>query len=176
MLTAKLEFSSNIYSEIRSHLVRSNPKSEEAAFCFASQINADKFKVLEWRAVALNEFAYRSLFHIELTDECRASVIKRAHDLNACLIEFHSHPLADRAYFSESDRAGFTEFVPHVWWRLKAKPYGAIVMAPTTFDSLIWSHEPTEPNGVLAFAVGEDILKPTGISIMGEGEYVAREL
>jgi hypothetical protein len=176
MTKVVLELSKDEYARIREHLVRSNPKSEEAGFCFVTQSAVDCFKFLEWRPVALDEFAYRSLYHIELTDACRAGVIKRAHDLKACLVEFHSHPLSDTAYFSGSDQSGFAEFVPHVWWRLKGKPYCAVVMGRSTFDSLAWLDRPTDPNGVLRLAVGEEILEPTGKTVMGAGDYVYRKV
>jgi len=40
--------------------------------------------------------------------------------------------------FSPSDIAGFREFVPHIHWRLKGKPYGAVVVAPASIDAALW--------------------------------------
>lgn len=123
------------------------------------------FRFIEMHLVPPSEFGYKSLYGMELTDDCRAKVIKRAHDLGASLIEVHSHPKARAAEFSFSDHAGLADFVPHVWWRLKNKPYGAIVVGPNNFDSLSWSSNPRRPDGVLDLLVGEQRLAPTGLSL-----------
>lgn len=176
MIKAVLELPKEIYAGIHEHLLRPNPKSEEAGFCFIAQTDTTRFRFLEWSPVRLDEFAYRSLFHIELTDECRARVIKRAHDLRACLVEFHSHPLSQTASFSGSDQSGFSEFVPHVWWRLKGRPYGAIVVAKSNFDSLVWMDGPTDPSGVLLLACDADVREPTGRTIVGADDYVSGKI
>ena len=85
-------------------------------------------------------------------------------DPTARLIEMHSHPRATVAEFSGSDRSGFAEFVPHVWWRLKKKPYAAIVVGPSSFDSLSWVSGPQRPDGVLDLQVGTERLRPTGLT------------
>jgi hypothetical protein len=91
-------------------------------------------------------------------------MIKRAHDLNASVIELHSHPFSKHAEFSPSDLSGFSEFIPHVWWRLKGRPYAAIVLAPTGFDSLAWLENPTTPNGLLQIQAGSTLITPTGFT------------
>ena len=140
--------------------------SEEAAFCFA-RFDPDKgFEYQEWSQVPAQEFAYRSLYHIELTDACRARVIKRAHELQCSLIEFHSHPLAVHAQFSLSDRSGLSEFVPHVWWRLKGRPYAAVVVGARNFDSLVWTKNPNCPNGVLRIVTEREAISPSGLSFV----------
>lgn len=76
-------------------------------------------------------------------------------------MEFHSHPIAEHAAFSPSDEAGFREFVPHVRWRLKKKPYFAAVFAPGDFDSLWWLSDSTEPEGVIRLRVERRALEPS---------------
>ena len=80
--------------------------------------------------------------YFELTDEARIGLIKRAHVLQASLAEFHSHLSPWPAAFSLSDRMGLKETVPHMRWRLKRRPYLAVVVAPSGFDALVWSRDP----------------------------------
>src|SRR6266487_1407438 len=102
---------------------------------------------------------------MELADETRAQVIKRAHDLGASMVEFHSHPYPWPARFSESDRVGLEEFVPHVWWRLKGRPYAAVVVAPSGFDGLVWMTSPDRPEQLDGIACGDRLLRPTGLTL-----------
>ncbi len=149
------------------HLLPKSPKTEEAAFLFCGVLRTDaglEFHFLDAHLVPPSEFNYKSLYGIELTDGCRAAVIQRAHDLGASLLELHSHPKASVVEFSPSDRSGFAEFIPHVWWRLKKKPYAALVMGPRGFDSLSWISSPERPDGVLDLMVGGERLRPTGLT------------
>lgn len=150
------------------HLLPRRPMTEEAAFLFCRALQTDsgtEFHFLDAHLVPLSEFNYKSLYGIELTDRCRAAVIKRAHDLNASLLEFHSHPQSAEVEFSPSDRSGFAEFIPHVWWRLRKRPYAAVVVGPCGFDSLAWVSNPERPDGVLDLHIGNDWLKPTGLTL-----------
>src|SRR5205807_2188939 len=104
------------------HLFQSGGEIEQAAFGFTERHERNGsiiFRLMEWTLVPPIGFEVQTAYHIELTDEMRATVIKRAHDLGACLVEFHCHTGRWPASFSPSDRMGFREFVPHVWWRLK---------------------------------------------------------
>jgi len=155
------------YAALMKHLLPHFPKAEEAAFVFCQarpSPGGTEFQFLEAHPVQRQEFSFRSLYGMELTDACRARVIKRAHDLNASLLEVHSHPRASLAEFSGSDLRGFAEFVPHVWWRLKNRPYAAIVVAPGGFDSLSWISGPQHADGVLDLLVGDEHLRPTGLT------------
>ena len=122
------------------HLLESARGTEEVAFLFArfDGANGGAFRVMEWYAVPPDGFAFCSAWHFELSDETRAYAIKRAHDLGASLIEVHSHDDPDPPAFSPSDLYGFSEFVPHVWWRLKARPYSAVVVSPGGLDGFVW--------------------------------------
>src|SRR5262249_45443310 len=152
-------------SEVLEHLVPKSPRSEEAAFLFCVPLERDhavRFNFRDWYRPVESEFTYKSIFGLELSDECRAKVIKRAHELNASIVEFHSHPLSKRPQFSPSDRTGFSEFVPHVRWRLKQRPYAAVVVGLSAFDSLFWRGSSDRPDGVLELDVGSKLLRPTG--------------
>jgi hypothetical protein len=155
------------YKALLRHLIPVSCRSEEAAFVFCNPqlVNGIlQFHFLETYLIAPEEFNYRSLYGLEITDDCRAKIIKRAHDLNSSLLELHSHPKASTAKFSPSDRAGFESFVPHVWWRLKKKPYAAIVVGSRNFDSLCWATDAERPNGVLDIKVDDQLFTPTGLT------------
>src|SRR6266446_4749869 len=146
--TTFLEVSERNYTDIRAHLIRSPATAEEAAFAFAEfrrEGERDVFHVIEWLPVPPEGFEIQSAYHIELADAMRASVIKRAHDLGACLVEFHCHTGRWPAAISPSDRVGFTEFVPHVLWRLKGRPYVAVVMTASGHDGLVWAKDVQSP-------------------------------
>lgn len=104
-----------------------------------------------------------SEFHLAVDDAVIARVIKRAHDTKLCIVELHSHPFDDGAEFSPSDLAGLDELVPHVRWRLRGRPYAALVVAPDGFDGLAWI-EAGERFGseVSRVEVDEEVQVPSG--------------
>src|SRR5258705_270857 len=130
------------FEDVRGHLLPRGGECEEAAFLFAHpETIADStvLSVIECIMIPPEGFASRSRFYLELTDETRAAVIKRAHDLGAGLIECHSHPGQRGAFFSWSDLHGFDDFVPHVRWRLSGRPYAAVVFASDSIDVIAWN-------------------------------------
>ena len=163
-----LELPPDVRSAMWTHLLPNGLSSpEEVAFVYAhpeGQDGTTVFRCREWFPVPPGGFVSRSGFHLELTDETKASVIKRAHDLGASLVEFHSHGGIWPAKFSESDYVGFREFVPHVWWRLKGRPYLAIVVSRSGFDGLAWVSNPNKPVHLDGIVVEESILAPTKLS------------
>ena len=162
-----LELPQEAHVALWRHLVRPNSDSEEVAFMYAHYKNKEKskiFKYVEWFPVPAEGFVSRSDFHLELTDEMRASVIKRAHDLAASLVEFHFHSGPWPAKFSGSDLLGFREFVPHIWWRLKGRPYLAIVISRSDFDALVWLKGPDTPQRLKGLLVEGQVLVPTGLT------------
>ena len=163
-----LNLPEDVHGELLSHLLPANSLIEEAAFVFVhSTSNGGKFvfRFIEWFAVEPEGFVHRSEGYLELTDITRAQVIKRAHDLGASIVEFHSHPYPWPAVFSQSDRKGLDEFVPHVWWRLKGRPYVAVVVSPSGFDGLAWVSNPKTPQLLDGMQVGERVLCPTGLTL-----------
>jgi|SRR6266511_1021784 len=163
-----LELPEAVYADLLAHLVQPRSRSEEAAFVFAKAAlegNCVTFQFLDWTRVPADGFVHRSLFYLELTDEMRGRVIKRAHDLGCSIVEFHSHPASHWAEFSPSDRAGLREFVPHVWWRLKGRPYVAVVVSPFSFDGLVWLSNANTPQPLDEIRVGKQVLRPIGCSL-----------
>jgi len=167
MASFSLRIPPNQYRVLMKHLIPPRAKTEEAAFLFCRVQQAGEeatFQLLKAHLVPPSEFNYKSLYGIELTDGCRAGVIKQAHDLGASVVELHSHPHASLVEFSPSDRNGFAAFIPHVWWRLKNRPYAAVVVGPRGFDSLSWISNPQSPDGLLDLQIGNKRLKPTGLT------------
>lgn len=165
-----LEMPPGMYERLLAHLLPEASTREEAAFLFAMEkrIKDDRtFEVIEATMLSPNEFEARMGDYLELSDSARARIIKRAHDLGASLVEMHSHPFPFPAAFSIVDREGLRETVRHVWWRLKGRPYLALVVAPSGFDALVWLDNPVVPRALDALLDGDRLLGPTNNSISG---------
>jgi hypothetical protein len=124
------------------------------------------FDIIEHALLEHRDFAAQYSDYLELADEARVRIIKHAHALKACLVEIHSHPWTWPAEFSPSDRAGLKETVPHMRWRLKERPYLAVVVAQTSYDALVWALAGDEPAPLVVEVDGERLL-PTGRSLGG---------
>lgn len=136
-----------IFKKVQHRLLPETMLAEEVAFLFAKVRKINDviiFDFKDWYFVRPVEYVIQSSAHVELSDEMRPKIIKKAFDLDTSIIEMHSHVVGP-AKFSGSDLSGFHEFVPHVWWRLKGKPYGAIVFSKGDFDALVWINNPNEP-------------------------------
>lgn len=165
----QLHTPSETFDELWSHLLPKHPTDETVAFMHTHLNVIDGisvFEYIEWSPIPQSGFVCRSPYYFELTDEARGSVIKRAHDLGSSLVEFHSHIGSGPAKFSPSDHMGFEDFVPHVWWRLKGRPYAAIVVSEGSFDGLIWSSNPRLPEYLESIIVSGKVLRPTQLSLL----------
>lgn len=166
MTAIHLSMPAEIHSEVWNHLFSDTHGREQAAFMFV-RMDAEEtmlFRFVEWIPLLPDGFEYQSTAYIELTDESRAAVIKRAHDLGCSLVELHSHTGPWPAAFSWSDIDGFHEFVPHVRWRLKGRPYFAIVAANDGFDGFAWVGDAQSPVPLSGIYAGATLLVPTGLS------------
>lgn len=169
-----LDIPDRVQKDMWTHLLPGRFMAEEAAFIYVQQIvkkDAVIFNFLDWSPVQPDGFLSRSEYHFELTDETRAFVIKRAHDLDASLVELHSHSEYLPVEFSATDFWGFKEFVPHVWWRLKGRPYMAVVVSREGIDGLAWIKGPELPLCLNGISFGTQILKTTGLSFNRRYEY-----
>ncbi len=169
-----LRIPANAHNDLRSHLLTSDSESEQAGFIFARRapVGEDEvFDFLEWFPVPPDGFLVQSDLHFELTDLTRAGVIKRAHDLEASIVEFHTHSGPWPAQFSPSDLLGLGEFVPHVWWRLKGRPYLAVVMTETDYDGLAWIKDAKIAQRIDGIDVDGSILESTRLSSLGYKPY-----
>lgn len=166
-MSVSIYVSANLYDRLHAHLLPPDSPAEQAAFLFGKSTTAHvgcRFEVIDHMLIEQEGIGYHSLGYLELTDATRARIIKKAHDLGTSLIEMHSHRLPFPAVFSPTDIAGLREFVPHVWWRLKGKPYLALVVAPDSFDAFVWLTHPKEPKSIDYLLVGRRLIRPTGLS------------
>jgi Prokaryotic homologs of the JAB domain len=166
-MKAILKLREGEFEELMAHLLPPRAQQEQAAFLFVStrQDASITFETQAKELLTSADFEAQESDYLELRDETRARLIKRAHDLNASLVEMHSHPGPYPAAFSASDRIGLAETVPHMWWRLKKRPYLAIVMARTGFDALLWLDNAQIPRALDAVLAGTRLLKPTNLSL-----------
>jgi len=168
MLRMAVNLPKRTYRDILKHLFPKRVKHENVCFIFASVSRTDQaldLNFIEWYPVTPDEYEFRSLWYVELKDEMRPKIIKKAFDLNASIIEVHSHPYNASASFSGSDLEGFQEFVPHVWWRLKGKPYAALVFSSSDFDGLAWVDTPRDPQPLTELVVNGHRLRPNGLTL-----------
>lgn len=160
------------YASIERHLFQT--RDEQVAFCFAqTEAAADGviFRAVECYLVPPEELDIQTSRHVALTEEAQAKLIKMAWERRASLVELHSH--TDPRYeavFSPTDLAGFESFVPHVWWRLRGRPYLAVVVAPTGFDALVWRTSPEAAEPLHVFQVGDEEKRPTDLTLRAAEE------
>jgi hypothetical protein len=171
-MKALLKVGDELYGDIMDHLLPPGCKQEQAAFLFARSAHTDDqvlFEVIEARKLGPADFIRQEGDYLEMADASRASLIKQAHDLGASLVEAHSHIGPWPAGFSYADRLGLQETVPHMWWRLKKRPYLALVVTNSSFDALLWLDNPKVPRALDALLVDNATLKPTNFSLGGWG-------
>ena len=171
-MKALLKIDGPLYGEVMEHLIPAGCKQEWAAFLFAHAARTDHqvlFEVIDARKLGPADFARQEGEYLEMTDATRAALIKQAHDLDASLIEMHSHLGPWPAGFSYADRLGLQETVPHMWWRLKKRPYLAVVVTRSSFDALVWLDNAKVPQSLDALLAGDATLKPTNFSLGGWG-------
>ena len=168
------------YQRILKYLFPRRVRHESVSFIFAVVKKTDlslDFNFVEWYAVKSNEYESRSLWYVELKDNLRPKVIKKAFDLDAAIVEVHSHPHNALAVFSGSDLMGLQEFVPHVWWRLRGKPYAALVFSSSDFDGLAWIKNPSDPQQLTELVINGRGLRANGLTLNRKGgEHELRPL
>lgn len=169
-MKALLKVEHSLYNDLIDHLLPQESGQEQAAFLFAKRTRSNHevlFEVIESVKLGASDLAEQETDYLEMADETRARLIKRAHDLEASLVEMHSHPGPWPAAFSLADRNGLKETVPHMWWRLQKRPYVAIVVANSGFDALVWLDNPRTPQPLNGLLVGDHLLRPTNSSLQG---------
>lgn len=164
-----IEISDAAWRELRHHLLPPDSQTEEGAFLLARHEQPNEhqvvFRHIETILLSRQDFVLQENDYLELADETRARLIKRAHDQNASLIEFHSHPSPYPASLSPADLLGLSEFVPHVLWRLKQRPYAAVVVAPSGFDGLVWSPPSRQPQALKGLSIEGSAHAATGLTM-----------
>lgn len=169
-MTVFLDLRPGLKEELWAHLLQND--TEQVAIVFAaveSKDNATVFSAKDAYLATAADFEIHSEFHVELTDEARARIIKTAWDTGTSPVEFHSHPGDYRgAKFSPSDMYGFSDYVPHCRWRLRGRPYLAVVVTPAGMDALAWTDAGGEPVGLDAIRPASGaVIRPTNQTIEG---------
>ena len=171
-----LNLNTKLYCRLWSHLLPDGSKFEQLAFLFCNTAALHGGVLFEpvdhWLLDGAEAFEVQDIDHLELSDGTRIKVIKHAQGLGVSLVELHSHPEQQQAAFSEYDKAALKETVPHMRWRLRKRPYLAIVVAPSGYDALVWPGNASVPEPLAGIDLGETMLRPTNSSLEGwfEGE------
>ncbi len=166
-MTNHLDIAPSVHDRLFEHLFKDG--MEQVAFVFAEATATGDgvlFSAQDAYLVQADEFAFQSEYHVSLNDDCLGRVIKQAWDRKASLVDLHSHISGlHPTRFSPSDLCGLSDFVPHVWWRLKHKPIAALVVSPSSFDALVWTSSPDDPEGLASLRVGGGEIFPTGLTL-----------
>jgi proteasome lid subunit RPN8/RPN11 len=162
----RLHFEEGEYLALHNYLLADAPR-ERAAFVYVEIDQQGLSYDLHVRRVELltdGDFVVQAADYLEITDEARQRVIKTAHGGGLAVVEFHSHPFDFPAELSNADYLGLQKTVPHMLWRLKGRPYAAVVVGPNDFDGLVWP--PGQPaSQILTIIDGESEFAATGRSL-----------
>lgn len=112
------------------------------------------------------DYTYQAIHGMELADAVRPRVLSWATRPDVALIEVHSHRhLSHTTTFSPTDLEGLEEVVPQMLWRLRGRPYAALVLGSDDLDALVWSHRTQPPSAPSAVVIADRTLTPTGIAV-----------
>ena len=167
-MKAYLTIDGGAYQNLMAHLLPPNSRREQAAFLFAHAERNDRkvwFTVVGIKLLCPEDFTSQEGDYLEMADATQASLIKQAYDMDASLIEIHSHLGPWPAAFSPTDRYELRETVAHMWWRLDQRPYLALVVAKSGFDALVWINNPAVPQVLDGLLVGGQTLTPANSSL-----------
>jgi hypothetical protein len=146
----QINITRQIWDSAREHL---DASAERVGFFLADWSSAaSSFTVRTWKAVDEAGSEFRDIKHVSLSDATRAAMIQWAWSEDGCLIEVHSHGGWGPAAFSPFDIRQLEVWVPHLWWRLRGRPYAAIVTTTDDLDALAWVDSPVHPGQVSAIA------------------------
>jgi hypothetical protein len=53
-----------------------------------------------------------------------------------------------------------------MWWRLKGRPYLAVVVTPKGFDGLVWLSDPETPVSLGGIQVADKLIEPSRLSAL----------
>lgn len=162
-MTASVTLASGQLAPVRSHLASA---WEQVGFFLADYDEQTRdFRVRDWWPMPSEAFDLQMGDHVVLRDDMRPQLIKWAWDSKACLGEIHSHGDFGDACFSRFDLEGFASWVPHVRWRLRARPYFALVADGATFDGLAWLGDAGPPVQVSVIDGDAEPVVTTGLTL-----------
>ena len=163
-----------MFADIKKHLFPKDDRREQGGFLF-SRFDEERqvFVVMEWMPLKASDYAFQERDYLELSDASRANLVKKAHDMQASLVEIHCHPGQVKVAFSLADWVGFRDFVPHIKWRLAKRPYAALVFGHDCVDGFAWVDDQKFPIAVKGINTETVFHSTTGISInaMNRGLY-----
>jgi hypothetical protein len=149
-MSVDLTIPREIASTLLDHLAAG--RDEQLAFMLARP-TVGGFAVTDIRTVGWHGLDDQTAWHLALADDERAAVIKWAHEAGGVLVEAHVHLGGFPAALSAYDIDNLADWVPHVWWRLRHRPYVALVFSGRTFDGLAWLASPDEPEQVSSLII-----------------------
>jgi hypothetical protein len=173
MQGATITLPEHMLRAVQAHLFQPGVREEQGGFLLCTVPAGDppyRFAAVDWVPLHRRDYVIQATDYLELTDEARIRIIKVAHDTNTALVEVHCHPGNYPACFSHADIAGLDEFVPHIRWRLKGKPYGALVFAQRSVDGLAWFGTSKAAMSIECIAFGTQRLQTTGLTGQIHGE------
>lgn len=169
---ATFRISHELYEAVRAHL---RGRVEQVGF-FLADYEAETFVLGEWRPIPPEGFEYQGAYHVTLTDEMKTDIIRWAWDAGACLVEAHSHGDRGSAQFSPNDLSGFRDWVPHLFWRLRRRPYAALVTQGETFDALAWVDDARQPQQVTQIELDDGTVLPATALTLCENDEAESEV
>lgn len=162
-MALEIAIGSDLHDRLVSHMHGSD--IEEVAFLAGHVDPTSGFlEAFDLLTLGAGDFAIQTDYHVRLTDEGRARVIHWAHESSATLVEAHAHRSDWPAEFSPSDMSGLGDWVPHIRWRLQARPYAALVFGDDSFDGLSWTDGSAAAGPVAGLRVAGELHEPTGLS------------
>lgn len=147
--------------------------SERMAFLAATRTDGTDPDAGDWTVAAAmylddaTDYAYRGWHGVELADHIRPKTLMWSTELDAALIEVHSHGAGKLATtFSTTDLRGLIEITPSVLWRLAGRPYAALVVGGRKdHDSLTWESKGATPEPIADLVIGTNMTHPTGLAL-----------
>lgn len=164
----RIRVSTTMLDRVRQHLLPPGSSLEHGAFLFCSYGLTEQtmtFECVEVMAMQPADYLEQATDYLELRDDTRARLIKRAHDSGLAIVETHSHPGPYPAALSDADLEGLAAFVPHVRWRLKNRPYAALVFARSGFDGLAWIGNDSPATQISRIETESSYVPATGLTL-----------
>jgi hypothetical protein len=146
---------------------------ERMAFLAAIRTDGNDPSADDWTVTAIlfldddTDYAYQGRRGVELADHIRPQTLMWSTELNAALIEVHSHGEGKwPTTFSTTDLRGLVEITPSVLWRLAGRPYTALVVGGRKdHDSLTWAAKDADPVAITNLVIGTNVRRPTGLAL-----------
>ncbi len=154
----------DLWAEAVCHL---DEEPERIGFFLAAwESAARRFDLVAWRPIDPADITWNETdFHVSLPGTIQANQIAWATTEGLTLVEAHSHGPRWPAEFSLIDLDGFVDWVPHLWWRLRRRPYAAIVTGGGGLDALCWTEDPGRPEAVAELRAGDLSISTTGLTM-----------